>query len=155
MKKFLLWVLALGCIVGAFFIGVKVGETTTLLAVQEKLEDIENNKEVVDGPVISESPNTVIKAKNGDISNVNFTYASDYRSVTIRFVASEDIDDLKLEVKLKDSTGTLLDTQIVAVGDTVDGQQYSVTVLLPENTTTQGKVIKTTEMNVYSGTLKD
>ena len=155
MKNFWLSVIAFCCVAFVFFIGVKVGETTTLMSVQEKLDDIENNKEVVGGNVISQSPNTVIKADNGDIANVSFSYAEDYRSVTITFLSGENIDDLKMEVKLKDSAGTLLDTQIIAVGDTVDGKLYSITATLPNNSTTQGKVIKTTEMNVYSGTLKD
>lgn len=152
MKKFLLWFLVLGSIVGAFFIGKVVGTTVTLRAVEEKLNS-SDEQITITGPSISQYPNTVINANNGDLRNVDFVYASNYRSVTIRFVADENIDNLKLKVEMSDSTGFLLDSQIITVGDVIKGQQYTVTVTLTNSAITEGKVIKTTELNVYSGTL--
>lgn len=155
MKKFFLFILVLGAIVGAYFVGVQVGKTTTLLAVEEKLKDDEDNKITTTGPVISNNGNLTISADNGDIDNVDFVYSSDYRSVTIRFVPKVKINNLQLQVKMSDSTGFLLDTQVITIGNVAKGQQYTTTVTLTNNQITAGKVIKTVEMNVYGGTLDD
>ncbi len=92
-------------------------------------------------------------AKNSDLTNVDFVYANDYRSVSIRFVPKNDIEGLKVQAKLSTSTGFLLDSQIITVGDVIEGQQYVVNSILPDNSITEGKVIKTCEFSVYSGTV--
>lgn len=92
-------------------------------------------------------------ANRYDIDNVDFVYSSNYRSVSIRFVAKNDIEDLVVKSVMKDSTGFLLDSQVITVGDVIEGQQYIVTSTLPDNTITNGKVIKSCEFSVYSGTV--
>lgn len=93
------------------------------------------------------------KADNSDIENVDFVFSSDYKSVSIRFFGKNDIQNLTVKVLLRDSTDYLLDQQILTVGNVSKGQQYFVTATLPNNAFTHGKVIKTCELNVNSGTV--
>ena len=115
-------------------------------------------QELTSSPSQNKNPQTQTQthtraAYKYDIDNVDFVYTSDYRSVSIRFVAKNNIEDLVVKAVLKDSTGFLLDSQIITVGDVIEGQQYIVTATLPNNTITAGKVIKTCEFNVHSGTV--
>lgn len=92
-------------------------------------------------------------ASNDDIGNVDFIFAKDYRSVTIRFISEQDIENLQVRVKHTTSTGFLLDSQIISVGNVYEGQQYIITSILPDNALTEGKVIKSCELNVFGGTV--
>lgn len=148
MKKFLKLLL----IIGALVISFVAGRMLTLMEVKEELDNEDNIS--TSGSVISNYGNTTISAGNNSISNVDFVYATNYRSVTIRFIPKKNIESLKLKVQMSDSTNFLLDSQIISVGDVIEGQQYTITVTLSNNDITAGKVISTTELNVYGGTIK-
>ncbi len=91
-------------------------------------------------------------ARNNDLGNVNMVFPSG-REVTVSFVPYYDITALKIQVIVKDDIETMLDSKVITVGDVIDGQQYVIEYLLPDNDITYGKRIETCEIKVYSGTI--
>ena len=84
---------------------------------------------------------------------IDFVYSGDKRSVTIRFVALYDIQNFQVKVVLNDKDGFLLDSQVITVGNVIHGQQYLVTVSLPDNDFTAYKQIQSVAFNFYGGTI--
>lgn len=90
-------------------------------------------------------------AKNDDLTSYEAIHSKDGKSVTIRFIPKHDIENLKLKVLLSDSSNYLLDSQIITVGNVVEGQQYTVRATLPDNAFTKDKSIYYCEVSVNEG----
>ena len=90
-------------------------------------------------------------ATNSDIGNVDFEVSE--RSVAIRFIPTINITDLVVKVQHLDADKNIIDSQIITVGDTIEGQQYVINSTLTENSFTAGKKIGYCSLEVYSGTI--
>lgn len=148
MKNILKFILG----VVIFISGVFVGE----YLLGQEIKNRQNSSSPAPGLYPSGTlPNDDTTPGNSDIQNVDFVYADDYRSVTIRFVAVCNITNLQVKVVMKNSDGFLLDSQVIAVGNVIKGQQYLVKATLPDNEITNGKRIKTVIFDVYGGTINN
>lgn len=91
-------------------------------------------------------------ARNSDISNFNCVITSS-RNATISFIVKTDIEDLRVKVVATGNDKTILDSMIKDMGDVIEGQQYIIEYVLPDNGITVNKKIDTIEFSVFSGTV--
>lgn len=132
-----------------FVLGITIGCYATIQKAKKK-----NDNSAFSNYIANNYPQTGSRGVyNSDISNVDFACSNDRKSVTIRFVPKNDINNLRVLVELYDSSEYLLDSQVITVGGVIHGQQYTVTATLPNNQITAGKYIKSYTFHVYSGTV--
>ena len=92
------------------------------------------------------------KAKNSDIGNVNMVFPTT-RSITITFIPETDISQLFVKLILKDSDGNTIDSQIIEVGNVIEGQMYTLQHTIQTNDINKNKKISTSELSVHSGSV--
>ena len=86
---------------------------------------------------------------NRDLGDVAFELSE--RSVAIRIIPVVNITDLVVKVQHFDADKNVIDSQVITVGNTIEGQQYVINSALTENSFTEGKTIKSCRLEVYSG----
>lgn len=96
------------------------------------------------GPTIYSNP-----VLNRDLGDVAFELSE--RSVAIRIIPVVNITDLVVKVQHFDVDKNVIDSQVITVGNTIEGQQYVINSALTENSFTEGKTIKSCRLEVYSG----